>query len=82
MYVKRPVKFVYKQYHCFTHKNSIGKSVTDIEKQISIKVLIPNSREERRSLQQKNQPFLVIFQTQQIRLIVLYFFSSYKTGVK
>ena len=38
MYVKRPVKFVYKQYHCFTHKNSIGKSVTDIEKQISIKV--------------------------------------------
>ena len=39
MYVKRPVKFVYKQYHCFTHKNSIGKSVTDIEKQISIKVL-------------------------------------------
>ena len=53
MNVKRPVKFVYKQYHCFTHKNSIGKSVTDIEKQISIKVLIPNSREER-SLQQKN----------------------------
>ena len=82
MYVKRPVKFVYKQYHCFTHKNSIGKSVTDIEKQISIKVLTPNSREERRSLQQKNYPFLVIFQTQQIRLIVLYFFSSYKTGVK
>ena len=54
MYVKRPVKFVYKQYHCFTHKNSIGKSVTDIVKQISIKVLTPNSREERRSLQQKN----------------------------
>ena len=76
MYVKRPVKFVYKQYHCFTHKNSIGKSVTDIKKQISIKVLIPNSREERRSLQQKNEPFLVIFQTQQIRPIVLYFFSS------
>lgn len=54
MYVKGPLKFVYKQYHWFTHKNSIGKLVTDIEKQISIKVLIPNSREEKRSLQQKN----------------------------
>ena len=29
MYVKRPLKFVYKQYHWFTHKNSIGKPVTE-----------------------------------------------------
>ena len=46
IYVRRPLKFVHKQYHWFTHKNSISKSVTDIEKQISIKVLIPNSSRE------------------------------------